>query len=85
MGYSAYEAIGEQIGLSGKTVRTAFSGKAITEKTAQTIARHLKIDEKIFQIKPDQRGLNKTRKVEVNISITYRIGPKSMKKRSITK
>lgn len=57
---NVYKLIGDKCRLSEKTVRTAFSRKAVTYQTARLLANALDIDTvDCFVIKTDHRGRNK--------------------------
>lgn len=59
---NAFKCLADKCGLSEKTLRTAFSKKPITWRTACKIARTLGIEVASFRIKDDARGRNKGRK-----------------------
>lgn len=55
-----YRFIGDQCGLSERTIRKAFSREAITWQTARRIERVCNVPAECFKIKADNRGRKKT-------------------------
>ena len=55
-GRNLYIAIGDKCRLSERTIRNAFSGKAVTWQTAAKIAKALGVDMRELRIKADNRG-----------------------------
>ncbi len=57
--FNAFREIAGKCGLSERTIRTAFSRKPITYRTARRIATRLGIRIACFVIKEDRRGRGK--------------------------
>ncbi len=58
-GYTAFDDIAMRSYLSARTVRNAFLGRPITNKTAQKIAKVTGCELKAFNLKRDNRGIRK--------------------------